>query len=194
MVEQIDPKERLIDLRNGSKSAFTSFYEHYRPLLYASIYKWVKSHEVSQEIFHDVFVIVWNRREQIDLDKSFKAYLYKIAQNQVLDYFRKLASDRKKRELFKLNYAIHVDMSTEQTIAYNDTRSYLNEILTKIPEKCRAVYVLCKIEGRSHDEVAKLLNISVATVNNHMVKASKIIKSNWKSGVYSFTVFILLFS
>lgn len=186
--------ERLIKLQQGCKSTFTYYYEYYRPFLYACIYKWVKSHEVAQEIFHDVFVSVWNRRELIDPEKSFKAFLYKIAQNQVLDYFRKLASDKRKLETFKKYYLKDLDLSTENVIAYNDTKSYLYQILNTIPEKCREVYVLCKIEGKSHDEVSKMLNISVATVNNHIVKATRIIKSSWKSGVYEFILFFLLFS
>jgi RNA polymerase sigma-70 factor (ECF subfamily) len=55
------------------------------------------------------------------------------------------------------------------------------------------VYVLCKLEGRSYQEVAKLLNISIATVNNHIVKATGIIKSNWKSDVFYLFIFFFIF-
>lgn len=194
MSDIAEEMEMLVELRGGSRSAFTYFYEKYRPFLYSNIYKWVKSHEVSQEIFHDTIVIVWNKKDEIDLDKSFKSYLYRIAQNLVWDYFKKIASDRNKIEAFKLNYATYIDHSTEQIIDYNDTKSYLNQILSKIPNKCREVYVLCKIEGMSHHEVSKLLNISMSTVNNHVVRASKIIKDHWKSDHYLFILFFSLFS
>jgi RNA polymerase sigma-70 factor (ECF subfamily) len=110
-----------------------------------------------------------------------------------MDYFKKIAADRRRLEGFKQNYANNTDLSTENTINYNDTQTYLNQILSKIPKKCREVYVLCKIEGYSHDEASKLLNISAATVNNHIVKASKIVKEHWSSGFYIYILFFLFF-
>jgi RNA polymerase sigma-70 factor (ECF subfamily) len=193
MEESVNQRNKLKDLQKGCKSAFSFFYESHRSFLYANIYKWVRCHEISQEIFHDVFMVIWDRREQIDLDKSFKSYLFKIAQNQVMDYFKKIAADRRRLEGFKQNYANNTDLSTENTINYNDTQTYLNQILSKIPKKCREVYVLCKIEGYSHDEASKLLNISAATVNNHIVKASKIVKEHWSSGFYIYILFFLFF-
>lgn len=186
-------KERLLALIQGDKKAFELFYGFYRPQLYGYVFKLVRSHEVSQEIFQDIFIRLWKQREHIDPEQSVRSYLYTIAQNLVYDYYKKLASDRNKLETFKLYYATASENNIEEMLGFKEVRDHLDTILAMIPEKCRQVYVLCKLEGRSYQEVAKLLNISMATVNNHIVKASGIIKSNWKSDVLYLFLFFFIF-
>jgi RNA polymerase sigma-70 factor (ECF subfamily) len=188
-----EEKERLLELVQGNRKAFELFYGFYRPQLYGYVFKMVRSHEVSQEIFQDIFIRVWRQRKYIDLNQSFRSYLYTIAQNLVYDYFKKVASDRNKIEAFKLHYAKSSANNIAENIGFKEARDHLEEILAMIPEKCRQGYVLCKLEGRSYQEVAKLLNISIATVNNHIVKATGIIKSNWKSDVFYLFIFFFIF-
>jgi len=188
-----EEKERLIALIQGDKKAFELFYGFYRPQLYGYVFKLVRSHEVSQEIFQDIFIRLWKQREQIDPEQSIRSYLYTIAQNLVYDYYKKVASDRNKLETFKLYYATASENNIEELLAFKEVREHLDNILAIIPEKCRQVYVLCKLEGRSYQEVANLLNISISTVNNHIVKASSIIKNNWKSDVLYLFLFFFIF-
>lgn len=188
-----EEKERLIALIQGDKKAFELFYGFYRPQLYGYVFKLVRSHEVSQEIFQDIFIRLWKQREQIDPQQSVRSYLYTIAQNLVYDYYKKVASDRNKLETFKLYYASTSENNIEELLAFKEVRDHLDTILAIIPEKCRQVYVLCKLEGRSYQEVANLLNISISTVNNHIVKASSIIKNNWKSDVLYLFLFFFIF-
>lgn len=188
-----EEKEWLIALIQGDKKAFELFYGFYRPQLYGYVFKLVRSHEVSQEIFQDIFIRLWKQREQIDPEQSIRSYLYTIAQNLVYDYYKKVASDRNKLETFKLYYATASENNIEELLAFKEVREHLDTILAIIPEKCRQVYVLCKLEGRSYQEVANLLNISISTVNNHIVKASSIIKNNWKSDVLYLFLFFFIF-
>lgn len=188
-----EEKERLIALIQGDKKAFELFYGFYRPQLYGYVFKLVRSHEVSQEIFQDIFIRLWKQREQIDPQQSVRSYLYTIAQNLVYDYYKKVASDRNKLETFKLYYTSTSENNIEELLAFKEVRDHLDTILAIIPEKCRQVYVLCKLEGRSYQEVANMLNISISTVNNHIVKASGIIKNNWKSDVLYLFLFFFIF-
>ena len=188
-----EEKKFLEELSNGSRIAFESLYHLYRTQVYRLIYKLVRSHEVSQEILQDVFVKIWNQRTQLERIQSFRSYLYSIAQNLVYDYFRKVAADRAKIETFKTQYAVYSIEDVEQAINFKEVKAHLDEVLALIPEKCRQVYILCKLEGRSYQEVSKLLNISVATVNNHIVKATGIIKSNWRSDVFWLFLFFFIF-
>ncbi|MDR2271087.1 MAG: sigma-70 family RNA polymerase sigma factor [Sphingobacterium sp.] len=169
----------LLQLAKGNQKAFETLYYAYRTQIFGRILKQVRSVEFAQDIVQDVFVKVWQNRAQIDVSKNFKSYLYTIAQSTVYDYFRKIASDQAKSEqLMILSKGICAN-DIEEEVSYKEMEKYLNDILDIIPERCREVYVLCKLEGRSYDEVSKLLNISTATINNHIVKATSIIKSHW---------------
>ena len=169
----------LLQLAEGNQKVFEKIYYAYRTQLFGKILRQVKSTEIAQDILQDVFVKVWQNRAQIDASKNFKSYLYTIVQSAVYDYFRKIASDQAKSEQFVILSKGVYATDIEDSVSYKEMEQHLNEILEIIPDRCREVYVLCKLEGRSYDEVSKLLNISTATVNNHIVKATSIIKSHW---------------
>ena len=188
-----EEKIKMVALAQGCRQAFESLYYFYRPQLYQWIYKLVRSHETSQELFQDVFVKIWNYREQLTGIESFKNYLYTITQNLVYDYYRKVAADRNKIESFKRNYVTLYCNDVEQQINFKETVAHFEDVLSLVPQKSRQVYVLCKLEGKSYKEVSKLLNISMSTVNNHIVKATNIIKNNWNSDVFGLMLFFLLF-
>jgi len=179
----------LAQLRGGSEKALGTLYKRHRERLYTSVRHLIKSHELAEEILQDVFVKVWLHREAIDLSKSFSAYLNTIARNAVYDCFRKIASDRAKVEQLALTMADHEPEAVESLIAWKEVQSHLDDILALLPEKCREVYVLCKIEGRSHEEVAKMLNLSKSTVSNHITKASRIVRANWNPEYLPFLLF-----
>lgn len=183
----------LEQLKSDCNNAFEKLYYFYRPKLSRFIFNWVKSEEVCEEILQEVFIQVWQYRFHLDLEKSFKSYIYKIAKNLIIDYFKSLSKNNIKLQEFKNHYFKQSENTIYQSIDYKETNRHLHEVLNKIPVKCREVYVLCKLEGYSYEEVSKLLNISIATVNNHIVKASKIIKSVWFSGVYVFLLFFFIF-
>lgn len=186
-------KERLLlaELREGSEKAFDVLYKLYREQLYGTIFRLIKFHEFAEEILQDVFIKVWLNRDTIDLSKSFSAYLNTIAKNTTYDYFRKIASDNAKIEQMISIMKSYEPATVESAIALKEVQSHLDEILVKIPAKCREVYVLCKIEGRSHEEVSKLLNVSKSTINNHIMKASRIVKANWKPEYLLFLFFFI---
>lgn len=167
----------IIRLREGDIASFNAVYKIYRSRLYANILKLVKSPEIAIDILQDVFVSVWNHRQNIDLEKSFENYIFRIAQNKVYDFFRKASRDKKLEEtLIKLSE--NQEYNPIETFYLKENYNLLEQEIEKLPAKCKEVFKLCKIEGKSYNEVAVLLNISTATINNHIVKATKMLKKN----------------
>ena len=191
MIDDTSNQILLKYLQKGDEQAFEKLYRQHREALYHRVYKLIKSHELAEEIVQDVFVKVWLNHRDIVPSQDFSTYLRVIARNTVYDYFRRIASDQGKIEQMILLVKNYVAASVESQLAHQEMQAHLDSILQKMPEKCREVYTLCKLEGRSYDEVAKLLNISKATVNNHIVKASRIVKANWKDEYFLFFLFFL---
>ena len=90
-----DERELLSLLKQGNEQAFEKIYNSYSSRLFGNVFKMVKSETTTQEILQDVFIKIWNNRASIDLDKSFRSYLFRIAENQVYDFFRKASRDKK---------------------------------------------------------------------------------------------------
>src|SRR5690606_14909175 len=122
-----------------------------------------------QEILQEVFLKVWNYRDRIDIEKPFQAFLFQIMRNSVLDFFRKASRDKNIHSV--LTSYMQTDRehrnSIEDQLYFKEATQEIEQAINALPPKCREVFILCKIEGKSYEEVANHLKISIATVNNH---------------------------
>ncbi len=175
-VRTTDEKILLDRLAEGDAPAFTALYERYSLKLYTNILRLVKSEDTAKEILQDLFLKIWELRGQIDPEKSFKSFLYKIAGNLVYDHFRKVSRDKKLSD--SLLYMLEEAYShSEESVIYNESLELLNAAIGQLPEMRKKVYVLGKIEGKSYEEISAQLGISHSTISDHIVKANRFIKT-----------------
>jgi len=181
----------LLQFRKGNELAFERLYRLHSRYLLSSIQMLIKDKEVAAEILQDVFLKVWVHRESIDPKKSFKNFVFTIARNLVYDHLRRAALDVKKRHEL-MQRAIEIYIHVEEQLINKENDALLSDVVDHLPVQCRKVYTLSKFEGKSHQEISECLNISLATVNNHMVKANRKIRSFLlKNGALSLIIAIL---
>lgn len=168
-------KELLSQVREGDVKAFEYIYNIYSPRLYSNIIRVVKSSFITEELLQDTFQRIWEHRKRIDINQSFKSYLFTIARNLVCDYFNK-SSKQKLLELY-LQAKEEGERAFRNQLEEKESEILMERALHQLPPQRRLVYTLCKIEGRSYDEVSKILGISVSTISDHIVKATKSIKA-----------------
>ncbi|SKB38487.1 RNA polymerase sigma-70 factor, ECF subfamily [Sphingobacterium nematocida] len=164
-------------LKEGDKHAFEILYNLHKRRLAANLYKLLKSWTEVEEILQELFVRVWTYRTNIDVEKSFQAYLHRIASNLVHDYFRKLSSDKRLLEQVweNMSFFEHPEFIKKQVLADQE----LMRTIAQLPPQRRLVFKLCKLEGHSYEEVSKQLQISKAAVNAHITKANRFILENY---------------
>ncbi|MBB5283801.1 RNA polymerase sigma-70 factor (ECF subfamily) [Rhabdobacter roseus] len=170
-----DERQWLEDLVRGETASFTALYYRYGPRLHAHLLRMVKSEEEAREILQEVFLKIWEHRDRIDPDRPFGAYLYRIAENRVYDYFRKIAREKRMADHF-LSNSVPFHTDPESDLQYRDSIQHLERAIQQLPPVRQKVYLLCKMEGKSYEEIAALLGISTATINDHIVKANRFIK------------------
>ena len=175
-----DEKELLLLLLNGNEQAFEKIYQLYSTRLYGNLLKLVKSEAEAQEILQDVFLKIWENRQSIDIEKSFRSYLFKIAENKVVDFFRKAARD-KKRESRLILLATYKYLPVEDLLQSDERSVILQKAIDSLPPQRQQVFRLCKLEGKSYKQVSELLNISVSTISDHIVKATKSIRDYFEN-------------
>lgn len=165
----------LTRLSQGDKQAFDQLYEKYSSPLYLNLLKLTKSEEVAEELLQDIFLKIWNKRDTLDIHTGFGGYLFKISQNLVYDFFRKAKQDKALRQRITAvateNYT-HI----EETLLSKENRTLLQRAISTLPPVRQQIFRLCKLEGKTYEEVATLLGISVSTVNDHIVKATRHIR------------------
>jgi len=168
-------KELLLSMQEGNLHAFDLLYSRYSLKIYRVLMKMVKEDSLAEELLQDVFVKIWNKKERIDPELPFGAFLFRVTERIVYDYYRKLGrEDRLKREYIHTFNLL--DCNTEETLRYKETLGVLYTAINQLPSQQRQVFTLCKMEGRSYAEVSEILGISVSTINGHIVKSTKTIK------------------
>lgn len=156
----------LKDVRNNFDKIYVLYYS--RMLRFAKEY--VLFDEDAENIVQDVFLLLWEKREVLDIQISLVSYLFALVKNKSLDYLRhKVIADEYKQELSAkltalelLNYSFTSDEEIEQI---------LMTAINKLPERCRQVFLKSRIEGKKNREIANELNLTVSTVENQMTIA-----------------------
>lgn len=168
-------KNLLIQLQAGSQSAFELLYNLYSKRIYRKILGLVKIADTADELTQVLFVKIWNKRQIVDPDKNFEAFLYQISQNLVMDFYRKAKRDKQLQDQI-ISISTELYSHTEEHIFYKESKAVIDQAIEKLPPQQQQVFKLCKIEGKSYEEVGQLLGISRSTVSNHIGQAHKSIK------------------
>lgn len=176
-----EERELFCEIIAGSQNAFEQIYKIYHKGLYHNLRKLIGNDEIAKEILQDVFLKIWEKRVEINPDKSFGAYLFRIGQNMAMDFYRR--EKRSKMLLKSLTLLITevIEQPLENEISV-DEEEILRLAIAKLPPQRRRIFVLCKLDGKSYQEVSQLLGISVSTISDHLVKAFKAVKNQLLNG------------
>ncbi|SMC66080.1 RNA polymerase sigma factor [Pedobacter africanus] len=168
-------KELIILLQQDDQGALRPLYEsHLKPLHYF-ILRIAKSRELAEDVVQDVFVKLWDNREQIDPDQPFKTFLYTIAKRHLLNLLRRVQHETQILDQIK-KYTAFSEDTTDLQLDYAESNELLNEAIEKLPPQCKTIFIKCKIQGMSYKHAALELGIAEGTVHTQMVKALRLIK------------------
>lgn len=160
-------------IRDGNEAAFKQlFHFYYEPLCrYATGI--IKSPDDAEEIVQQVFLRIWERRSELNITVSFKAYLYRSVHNASLNHKQRskdnLRFDDVQLRVVHAAEAVH-DMDVKML------EKEIGKALDALPGQCRKVFELSRFEELKYREIAELLDISVKTVENQMGKALRIMR------------------
>ncbi len=187
-----EERDLILKLKENDLAAFEKIYKSYSADLIAYSRRFVKSDGLCEEIVHDVFLKYWDHRHTLREDQLIRPYLYTICKNHVLNTLRAISQDRvRAREWIKEN-SIQQESLPEESV-YEEYRELAFEAISRLPRQRQLVFKLCKLEGKSYDEVASILKISKGTINDHIIKANKSIKQYLQSQKgYSYEVLAIM--
>lgn len=167
--------ELLIGLRRDEERCFAELYRRYSGRIFGNILKLVKDFEAAEELLQDVFAKIWESRSTIRINTSFQGYLFVVSKHMVYNFIRRMVAER--RLFGELPHGdVAVYKHVEEEIIERELLSAYESAIGALPPQRQRVYRLCKQEGRSYEEVGNMLGISVATINDHIVKATHFIK------------------
>ncbi len=168
--------EVLLDaLSQGSHPAFEQLYDRYSRRIYANLIRLVRSEAVAEELLQDVFMKVWELRATINTGQSFRSFLFQISGNLAIDFYRKSARQHTMELAKKLTEESTYD-HVEKYIDFKEAEILLDRAISALPPQRQRIFRLCRIEGKSYEEVAELFSLTRNTVKDHMTKANRFLR------------------
>ena len=169
-------------LRRGDKETFEKvFNDHYAFLLVVAG-RYLCDSSTSEDIVHNVFTNLWEKREKLRIEESLTAYLGKSVRNACINHLKHLQVEANYSAAFLLK-ASEADLTaTPSAILIGEEQiREIKSLIDQLPEKCGQVFKLSRFHSMTNKEIASLLNISLRTVENQIHRALKDLKEALKS-------------
>ncbi|MEM9392098.1 MAG: RNA polymerase sigma-70 factor [Bacteroidota bacterium] len=168
-----------LDIR--SQSGFTILYDKYGEFVFRICYRYLGDKETSHNITADIFVSIWERRDALHQETwgrySWKRYLSQAAKHKVFDHLR----IKKQLELYFSHTSHQIlpyNNSTEEEVEFQELARQIDHLIVELPPKCQEVFRLSREKGKSNQEIADHLSISINSVKTHMTKAIRYLREN----------------
>lgn len=172
----LQEKFHLQRLAEGNRESFVHLHKKYQSQVYHFGLKFVQSPEVMEEITSDVFVKLWEKRDQLRTDIPVGPLLCKITKDLAFSHLREVSRHADRRQAFIEHYLARMDNPIEGDLFIKEGLKIASEAIDSLPPKCREVFLLRYMEGLSLLEIAAQLNISTNTVQNHLLKGTRIVR------------------
>lgn len=165
------PERISVQTKSLSKN-FDEIYIIYFSRMKRFAKEYVLSDEDAENIVQDVFMVLWEKRDILEIRVDLVPYLFVLVKNKCLDYLRhKVVHNEYKQEIImklfsleQMNYSFTSDEEIERFIV---------DAINKLPDRCRNIFIKSRIEGKKYRQIAEELNLSVNTVENQMSLALK---------------------
>lgn len=158
---------------NNDQNAFGQLYVVFMPRLVQFAQSIIKNKELAEEIVSDVFIKIWQNRQHLKEVDNFKLYLYISTKNTALNYL----SRHYRKNVISLDeftiIPVSVNYNPEQILITSELINRINTSIAMLPSRCKLIFKLAKEDGLKYNEIAKLLNISVKTIDGQMAIAVK---------------------
>ena len=175
-------KEEESDIR------FRNIYISYYAKMKRFACRYVPFEEDAENIVHDVFLELLEKKDILTSHMNLLAFLFTSVKNRCIDHLRNQSVKQRTTEELTEEYNISLQMSLDSLEAFdlnlfseNDVEILLRNAINSLPEKCREIFILSKIEGEKQTVIAQKLNISINTVETQMGVAYKKLREELKN-------------
>lgn len=169
-------EDLFVWLKEDDERAFNNLFERYWDRLLETAFYKLQSQTEAEEVVQQIFLDIWRNREVTQLKYSFRTYISAALRYSI---YAAIAQRKKGNQISidSLETDSFIDDSTREWLTFNDVRDKLELLMSQLPEKCELVFRMSREEGKSVKEIAEELDISTKTVEAHITKALKVLKS-----------------
>ena len=159
-------------INRGDGKAFEAMYRHYYPRLGQFLMRFVQSQKIAEDLTHNLFYNIWEKRENLEPRGTLRAYLYTSARNHALNYLDK----HKNRHHVSLDNHLKLngqENKSEESIEYKEFSRAVKIAVSQLPDRRRQIFLLHREDKLTYKEIADTLDISIKTVETQMSRSLK---------------------
>lgn len=171
-------------VRSGDLKAFELLFSIYFARLNDFAKNVVRDDFISQDIVQEVFVKVWEKRAEIE-SLNLEAFLFRLVRNRCLDYIKhlKVVNNRmqeinissKYEELYRIDFI----GNEPYVLIEEELKTKIEKTIQSLPDRCREVFILSRIDGLKNKEIAEKLDINIKNVERHLSRAMQTFRKNF---------------
>ena len=167
--------------QKGSTNSFNKLVDKYHSRIYSLTYQMTSNREDAEDLTQEIFIKAFEALPRFKGRSSFYTWLYRIGINKTINY-RKKRNRNRPISIDALDQDITYDEvyaeldskdSPLRHIGLNELQVKLNEAMQRLSLKHRTVVVMHDIEGIPHDEIAKIVGVSVGTIRSRLFYARR---------------------
>ncbi len=165
------------------KDDFKRLFDQWFNPLCNYAYSLITNHVLAKDIVQEVFLHLWEKKDQLNIKSDVKSYLFKSTYHKTIE---KIRHKKLQQKLAKENLILLEERSSE-TLDFDHIsdqfklKERINYSIRQLPPKCQEVFLLSRKNGLTYDEIANDLGISKKTVENHVMKALDFLRKNLKN-------------
>ena len=153
----------------GDGQAMEALYYRYKTALFNMAYRYTYDRATAEDLLQEIFIKVFTHIEDVRRTETFTGWIYRIALNTCYSHLRgKKIELQKNVPLADIEGALHAPGESESS---NDVRRPLDEAIARLPEKLKEIFLLHDVQGFKHEEIARMLGLSVGTSKSQLFKA-----------------------
>ncbi len=175
---------------HGDEKALKALLTQYHNYLLVVGTRYLTDRFRVEDVIHDVFADLWNKKESITIHAGVKSFLRGAVINKCLAIIRK---DQRMDYVEDHSFdSTDKAPSADKLMDAENLKNAIDDIVASLPDKCRQVFQLSRYEGKSHKEISEAMDISKKTIENHMTRALKTLKNELKRRELLIIIFLLI--
>ena len=176
---KLSDKQILECLQQSDEQVFELFFKTYYERLCNYANTILDDMDEAEEMVQNAFLTIWEKRAAIEVHTSLKSYLYRAVYNSSLNLVKHRKVQRKHEAFYRGTVTAEYENTTEQLMG-NELHGLAQKAIEELPPQCRMVFKLSRFENLSYAEIAAQMNISAKTVENHIIRALKVLRIKLK--------------